>query len=673
MPDYLSRTSLGIEPVDSNGVDWLDASKWVRNPSDELAIRNGCWFDPERAAWACYWMETQLCLYEGAWAGAPIRFLSSANDPTFWDGERNLPWDVPLEWEEALPFYIDRMRRHNQLYHAGEFMHWHGEAVFQVYGWVRRCSDERWKNPQTGEFPIHRRHKRAIIFCAKKNGKSPFTAANALYLTCGDGEGGANVGFAASDLSQAKDIVGKHAFEMVAQSPTLSDTNVCKPNRNECSVTFFPKRSKMFPISAGNARSADARHGLNLSGAIIDEVHVVGKQVYDRINRAFRSREEPVLWEVSTAGDNPESWGKTEFDKAEKIQNGEILLEDHFVAVHAAPQGVSDQDIEKNIKEYIRMANPALGHIVSMEQTLADYHANKHTALDLATFKYEILNIWVNASVCWLPPGLYASNGKWIIEPEDMKARCVIGFDNARRVDLAAAVLSWEYWFDPADIPDAANPGEEFEGDIFDDATQLRRGCLQRPFFWSNEQRIAELSVLNQDVQRWHEDGFIRACRGNQNSEQQIARDLRELIVKYNVSGFVYDPHYCEFIVEYLTEGLQDADGKQIIEPVLSSDQVCPMSQTTNAQAGPVSAFEQDLYKHLIGHEDNPVLSWQFSHANVDYDRYGSMRVVKEQRKSFRTVDGVQAAIMSRYGLLEYDGFSDTRLNYYETNPLEEL
>lgn len=679
--DYSSLTPLhDVAQCDDNGVDWLDASKWVRTESDRQAIRNGCWFDADRAAWACYWMETELSLYEDPFSGQPIRFLSTVGDPTFeWNGDVELYWDVPPDWEDARLFYHDRMRRHNQLYAAGEFMHWHGEAVFQVYGWVRHSTDRRrqFRDRKTGKGKIVRRFTRADCWIAKKNGKSPFVAANCLYLLAGDGENGAKVGFAASDLGQAKKIIGKHAFKMVERSANL--VHECKTNMNECSITYLPMDSEMFPVSAGNIRSADAQHGLNLSAGAIDEAHVCGRSVFERMNRAFRSRMEPLEWICSTAGENPESWGKTMFDTALEIVTGTKCLEHVYAAVHAAPQGASDEDIDANIVAYIQAANPALEHIVGLDQTLKDYDECKHNGAMLATFKYEILNIWVTSSVTWLPPHVWPGCGGWTMEPEDVAAPCVIGFDNAATKDLASAVFAWEYWFEGKDVRSlnalrarAAMSGIEGQT-LEDERNTTRRGVLLHPIFWTNEARIEELSRLVPKIREWADLGYIRVCPGDTNSNQIIARDLHEEIQRFHVVGFVHDPWHCDPIVQFLTMGVQDRDGQQVYEPVLNIEQCVKMVQTHHTQAGPTADFEADLRQELIGHQDHPVLSWQFSHAVVRHDKNGNIKVEKEGRKSFRTVDGVQAAIMSRWGLLDYGKFLSRTLNFYERNALETL
>lgn len=621
-----------MEPgQDIDDIDFLATEQWVRNESDLLAIRNGCWFDPERAAWACWWMESFCPLYEGEWAGKMIRFNSVADDPD---------WDIPDDFEEALPLYLDRMRRHNRLVYEGAFMHWHAEAVFQIYGWVRHHHSR--KN-EDGTPRVVRRFRDAIIFCAKKNGKSPWQAANGLYLTCGDGESGAGVAFCAKDGTQAKKIVGKHAFKMVQKSDVLSDPAECKTNQNECSITHIPTDSEMFALNSGNERSADAKHGLNLSGVIIDECHVVNRSTAARVGRATRSRVEPLTLKVSTAGDNPDSWGKEQFDLAIKIRDGEKPNDNTYVAIYAAPQNATDDDIKENLEDYIRAANPALGHIVDLQESIADYHSVKDSPYELSLFKYEILNIWQHAAVTWITRVVWKACGGWTFDDEILAdLPCVLGYDHAKAKDLSSAVLGW--------------PNDQ-------DSVMIRA------FFWCNAKRIRQLATFKPEILEWVDAGFIKVTSGDTHDTGLIKRDLRELIVKNNVIGMVHDPYYCDEIVNFLRDGETDKKGEWVWEPVLSAEQIVRMSQQKATQTGPTTFFEEDVINGKLMHEDNPVLDWQFSHAVIGQDKQGNIVIQKENRESFRTVDGCQASVMTRFGVLDYPDFQTAVLNTYEFFP----
>jgi phage terminase large subunit-like protein len=613
------------QPADE--VDWLATEHWIRNESDKLAIENGCWFDPEMAAWAVWWQETHCPLYRGEYAGTNIRYFSTAEDPK---------WEVPDDFDEALPLYLERMRRHNRLHHEGAFMHWQGEMMFQLYGWARF---HHRKKDENGNKLIVRRYREAIVFAAKKQGKTPLLSANGLYLTIGDGEEGAKVAFLAKDGKQARKMVGDHALKMVELSPSLSEE--CRSQADECIIKHDETNSEMFAIAAGNASAADSQHGFDLNGLMMDELHVVRRVTVNKFGRSMRARTQPVMIKASTAGDNPDSYGKEQFDHAIKIRDGETKIDNTYVAIYAAPQNATDEDIAANIEQYIRMANPSLGHLVDMKDTLDDYHAVKGSPYDFAVFKYEILNIWQHAAVTWITQPVWAACGGWAFDREEAEDRpCVLGYDHAKSKDLSAAVLAW--------------PNDNESVNI-------------KAFFWCNERRIRQLAAFQPEILEWADEGLIKVTDGDTHDTGRIKRDLRDIILKYGVIGMVHDPFYCDEIVNFLRDGEMDRDDRWIYEPVLTSDQIVRMNQQKSTQTGPTTFFEEDVINKKLRHESNLVLDWQFSHATIGQDQRGNIVIQKENRESFRTVDGCQASVMARFGILDYPDFQTQVLDFYET------
>ena len=84
---------------------------------------------------------------------------------------------------------------------------WQCFVVYSIFGW-RKVADGS------------RRYKYAYVEVARKNGKSTFAAAIALYMMIFDGEQGAEVYTAATKFSQAK-IVWDEAKNMVNASSAL--------------------------------------------------------------------------------------------------------------------------------------------------------------------------------------------------------------------------------------------------------------------------------------------------------------------------------------------------------------------------------------------------------------------------------------------------------------------
>lgn len=133
--------------------------KWIRNPSDELAISQGGYFDESKGRHACDFIERFCRQSKGRWSGKPL-----------------------------------------------ELVPWQRDAIMRLFGWRKDGT---------------RRFRTVYIEIPKKNGKSTLISAIALYLTIGEGEGAPEVYLNAVDRKQA-DIVFEECCRMVEASPQLA-------------------------------------------------------------------------------------------------------------------------------------------------------------------------------------------------------------------------------------------------------------------------------------------------------------------------------------------------------------------------------------------------------------------------------------------------------------------
>ena len=133
----------------------------MRLPADELAVRDGCWFDIAAATRVRTFFRQFLRHSKGEWAGQAFELQ---------------PW----QWRDV---------------------------VAPLFGWKRADGTRRFRN--------------AYIEVPKKNGKSTLCAGLSLYLLIADGEAGAEVYSAAADHEQAS-IIYREAAAMVRASAELS-------------------------------------------------------------------------------------------------------------------------------------------------------------------------------------------------------------------------------------------------------------------------------------------------------------------------------------------------------------------------------------------------------------------------------------------------------------------
>ncbi len=354
--------------------------RWIKNASDERAVSNCCSFEESRGQFVVDWLETCLCLYEGEMAGQPFKCMD-----------------------------------------------WQRDFLMRLFGWVR--PSERWNKKI-------RRFREAGLWVPKKNGKSPLLAALGLYLMCGDSEPGQQVYFAAKDGAQARKGVGRHAIEMCQASPLMMSE--CTINKSLLQITHEETRSILYPLSAADKRTQKAKEGLNGS-VLVDETHVVDREFMNRISRAGISRIEPLLIEVSTAGDDPESYGRERYDYGKMVERGDTPDDRFLFMSYEAPTDLNEVDLDADPWKYGEAANPSRGITVSREEFLDDYNSSKASISKLNLFKMYRLNVWQASDNPWLRQSDWIQNGDdydW----ESLRDRpCWLGLDLAKVHDTTAA------------------------------------------------------------------------------------------------------------------------------------------------------------------------------------------------------------------------------------------
>lgn len=520
--------------------------RWIKNVADEAAVRNGCRFDEERGQFVVDWIQRYCCLYEGVPPGTPL---------------------ILDDWQH--------------------------DATMRIFGWVRWSEHyKRWV----------RRFTEVDVFLPKKQGKSPTLAAWGLYLTAGDGEWGQKVYVAARDGGQAL-ISFRHAMAMVKASPELlAEFDVKEGGREGPRLIHLPTQSIYRIISGDNINSQE---GLNGS-VMVDETHVVDARLMSVLKGAGISRSEPLRIQVSTAGNNPDGYGKMCWDEGQSINNGEYVQQDRLFIAYSAPQELHDEELEANFLHYARMANPALGRIVKEEEIVAAYNAAKRSLSKLLDFKMYRLNIWQRSANPWLKLSDWTQCKVDFTEDDLAGRECVAALDLSRTRDMSSVALLF---------PDAEDP------ETFD----------LLPYFFLPEDVAREQSHLAPFLQ-WASAGHLTLTPGNVVDYGYIKQTLREKSEKFLFRELAYDMTYAE----ELTQWVQDELGITRVA----------FPQTVMSFAAPTKEFERLVIAKKIRHNGHPVMAWQIGHCQVKTDVNQNLRPVKPKRDDYRKIDGVVAAIM---------------------------
>lgn len=592
-----------------------DTIAWSRGPADEHAMKkHDCFFSVRRAAYAVWWIEHHCRLYEGDQAGEPLILRGCHKCGTY---GLEIPESADfVAMDEGAKTCIERAKRFAKCVKAGHPIDWQYECTMRVFGWQVLN--------QLRNKPV-RRFREAMIYISKKNKKSPSLTAWGMYLLAGDWEQGQKVFLCAKDGMQVRANTAKHAVEMQKQSPYLSET--CTVNKVEMRIVHEPSRSVMIPLSSSNERTQKSKEGLN-GCVLVDETHVVDRAFMSIVSRAGISRAQPLLAEFSTAGDDPDSYGKERFDLAQAIIRGDVPEQWRtFAAVYAAPQDLTDADLEADPMKYGKMANPAMGHTVDPAEFLDDYNKSRKSPANLAAFKMYRLNIWQNAASPWLSMVEWNANKRDFM-PEDFEGRdCWSALDLSHTKDFTALTLAFP------------------EGN---DTFSLLW------WFWLPEDRVPEVEHLI-PIRNWLADPRCNLILTPDNviSHGHIAGTFRKLAKQFNIRELTYDGWNAEKDTQEIEQGRVDDEGNQIEEGTGVPRLKFPQNLATFNE--PTKKFEVAVANGKILHNGDPLIQWMVGNATIKPDTNGNYKPIKP-KGGVKKIDGVITAIMSFWRAAAGDG-----------------
>ncbi len=544
--------------------------RFIRNKSDESAAKNGCRVDLARGKFVCDWLQSYCFLYEGERAGKPIELMK---------------WQIE-------------------------------DLIMPLFSWVKFSEDFKREI---------RRFRRAGIWLPKKNGKSPTLAGLNLYMLCGDGEEGQKCFSVALDGKQAM-IQQEHIVQMVLASEPLRED--CQINQTTKQVLYRPKNAVSRVVSGDNIQGQE---GLNGS-VFVDETHVVDARLMSVLKYAGASRAEPLQLEFSTAGNNPDGYGKKQFDKGRRVNSGVDSDETFFHRDWSIDSGVSEMELEKGIKKYIKSANPSLGQTVFESELVSEYHSAKGSLSTLADYKMYRLNLWQNAQNPWLDMAAWQAN----IKPEMYTPRALCN----HRPHVRSARKKLNAWggLDLSRVKDMSAFALAIE----------REEYIQIIIRLWMAERYAKHHADKADFKDWAERGFLKLTPGGTVDHGIVAGDIRKLCRHFNVMGITADQMYAERPMQEIVEGVFSEDGVLIDEGI--GCERYWFAQTNASYAQPTEEFEAKLSEGKLILPSNDCLSWQASHVEVSEDAHGNKRPVKPKSKKgdelqFKKIDGIVAII----------------------------
>lgn len=326
------------------------------------------------------------------------------------------PWmyDDARAWH-AIDF-IERFCRHSKGRWGGQLIQlelWQKAFVAAIFGFVHK---------ETG----HRRFTKAILFVARKNGKSTLAAAIGLYLMVMDRERGAEVYAVATKYDQAK-IVWLEAKRMIKKSPAL---------RKRIKTLVAELQGPDDAVFRALGSDSGTLDGLNVHAALMDEVHAWKEQnLFDVIADGMTARDQPLLLETSTAGTVREGVFDVEYDYATSVLNEVEGFEDDRLLAFIFEL---DERKEWTDPKAWRKANPGLGTIKDEEKLAEKVARAKRVPNAVKNLLCKDFNVRETASDTWLPYEVLYNPATFDLTA--LKPRYGIGgADLSQTTDLTAA------------------------------------------------------------------------------------------------------------------------------------------------------------------------------------------------------------------------------------------
>ncbi|PWG14031.1 terminase [Streptomyces sp. V2] len=457
--------------------------------------------------------------------------------------------------------------------------------IAPVFGWVR------WDDEAEGFVRIVRK---LYVDVPRRNGKTTLSGGIAVYLMAADSEPGAQVYAAATSEKQAR-----YTFDPIRtiaeRAPALKG-NVkayTKKITHPASGSYFTVVSSV----------AEAMHGANVHGGIIDELHVhKTPDLVETIETGTGSRRQPLVVIITTADD-----GKQESIYDRKRQYVEQLARGvlHDPDTYGVVWGAEDDD-DPYAESTWRKANPGFGVSPSAAYLRGAAAEAQQSPADLAKFLRLHLGIRTKQSTRFLMMPAWDSNAG-LVDEELLAGRDTWGgLDLASTSDLCA--LCWLF-------PDDDN------------------GTLDAVWrFWTPEDNLKALDKRTAGAaSRWVREGWLTATPGNVADYDWIREQIRRDRDKFKVRSIGYDPWNASQLTNDLVSErapmVKVRQGFATMSPVLKEIQRLVLQGTPERPA--------------LRHGGHPVVRWCVDNLAVAMDPAGNVK--PDKANSGDKIDGVSA------------------------------
>lgn len=498
--------------------------------------------------------------------------------------------------QRAIDFF--QFVRHSKGEWAGQTLvlePWQVFIIYTLFGWKREDGTRRFRT--------------AYLEVARKNGKSSVLSAVGLYLLDADREPGAEVFSAATKKEQAK-ITYDEATRMVKSSPGLRKRLKVLRDR----IVVPGTAAKFEPLG----RDSDSLDGLNIHGAIVDELHAhKTRDMWDVLETGMGARRQPLMMAITTAGYSRQTICYEMRELVTKVLEGTVENDSLFGIVYTLDEG----DDWQNEKVWIK-ANPNLGVSVKLNDLREQARTAKQVPSALNAFLRLRLNVWTTSSSRWLDQDKWsACNAP--VDSEGLRGRvCFGGLDLSSSTDITAFVLV-------------------FPPEVSGDPYRVMLRC------WIPEENMHKRSRDDGvPYESWVRQGWMKTTPGNVVDYDFIIEEVLELADQFDIREIGFDDWNAT-----ATSNKLMAAGLEMVK----------VRQGFITLSPAMKQLEVLVLRGEIAHGGNVPLTWMVSNVVAEQDAAGNIKPSKA--KSTERIDGVAALLNALSRALLYNASEASSLD----------
>lgn len=437
----------------------------------------------------------------------------------------------------------------------------------------------------------------ASLWIPRKNTKTAFSVAVALFCANCENEPGAEVTISAGSEKQADIPFGA----MRATLEKEEELRAAFGAHDTQDYIEFAKTGAVINIARSRAKNLD---GFNPHMVLAEELHAQSQDVIGVLRTAMGARRNPLFLSISTAGRDINSAAYDDWKMCRAVLEGRIKASRLFTVMYAGDEHDKDRKFDLRVIEKL---NPLYGvalNPVGIEEEIVE--ARKSEA-KIQEYLRTRLNIWTRAAGILISTEAWERCGDPKLRLDLLKGfPLYVGIDLASRSDLNAA----QYVIQVGETVYAV-------GDYWlcEHAERMR------------DDRFAD------DFLAWHKEKWLTLTPGSFINYRIILRMILERLKGHNVIGVGLDDHQANLMSTEI-----EAEGYRTFIVRKTAKSLTPSTEDLIARVNDPALFQ---------HDGSPVTAWCAGNVVGHWDANSNILPKKEKPNSKANIDGMDALIIA--------------------------